>query len=70
MDLCYNIREISYVQYLYTQINNNLLQRELFNNMFGTSLYSVTVTTGPLRGSHDADTPALLYLAKLWCLIN
>jgi len=34
MDLCYNIRDIFYVQYLYTQINNNQMQRELFNNMF------------------------------------
>jgi len=32
----------SYVQYFYTQINNNRMQRELFNNMFGSSLYRVS----------------------------
>ena len=31
------------------------MQRELLNNMFGSSLWSVSVTTGPLRGGHDAD---------------
>jgi len=28
------LENISYVQYIYTQINNNQMQRELFNNMF------------------------------------
>jgi len=33
--------------------------KELFHNMFGSSLYIyVSVTTGPLRGSHDADDDA------------
>jgi len=31
------------------------MQRELFNNMFRSSLYTASVTTGPLRGGHDAD---------------
>jgi len=39
------------VQYLYTWMNNNQIQRELFNNMFGSSFSD----TGPLRGGHDAD---------------
>jgi len=30
------------------------MQSELFNNMFGISVYSFRYT-GPLRGSHDAD---------------
>jgi len=30
------------------------MQRELFNYMFGSSLYSFSYT-GPLRGSHDAE---------------
>jgi len=40
----------SYVQYFYTQINNNHMQKELFHNMFGSSLYKVSGATGPLRG--------------------
>jgi len=36
-------------------MKNNQMQRELFNNMFGSNLYSASVTTGPLRGGHDAD---------------
>jgi len=33
------LEKCSYVEYFYTQINNNQMQRELFNNMFRSSLY-------------------------------
>jgi len=53
------LEKCSCVQYVYSQIN--------MKQMFGSSLYSASVTTGPLRGSHDTyvahgenefDTPA------------
>jgi len=54
---CYVIilETFSYLHYFYTQMNNNRMQRELYNNMPGSSLYSVPVTAGPLRGGKDAD---------------
>jgi len=40
------LEKISYVQYFYTQINNNQMQSELFNTMSGSSLYVyMSVTT-------------------------
>jgi len=38
------LETFSYVQYCYTQINNNQMQIELFNIMFGSSSYSASVT--------------------------
>jgi len=34
----------SCVKYFYCRINNHKMQRELFNNMFGSSLYRASVT--------------------------
>jgi len=54
MDLCYNIRDI-FLQYFYTQINNNKMQRELFNNMLGSSFYVYMFQLQPFEGGRDAD---------------
>jgi len=59
------LEKCSYVHYFYIQINNNQMQRELFNNMFRSTLHSVSVTTGPLRDAdvahseNEFDTPDL-----------
>jgi len=37
------LEKCSCVQYFYSRINNNQMQRELFHKMFGSSLYSASV---------------------------
>jgi len=53
--LCYNIGDIFYVQYFDTQINNNQMQREQFNNML-VSLFQLQ----PFEGGRDADVAHVL----------
>jgi len=47
------LEKSSYVPYIYTRINNNQMQRELYDNMFGV-VYTV-FQLQPFEGSCDAD---------------